>query len=53
MQLHELTEASIRQFAGDTIFKRGFDYYKSGMVSELQYDANTSSIEAEVAGSYD
>lgn len=52
MQLQELTEKVIQQFAGTTIFNRGYDYYQDGMVSNLQYDSETESIQAEVAGSY-
>lgn len=52
MQINQLTETIIRQFAGSTIFQRGYGYYESGMVYQLQYDASTDSIEAEVAGNY-
>ena len=49
-QLTELTEADIRQFAGTTIFNRGYDYFEQGMVYEFNYDSNR--IVAEVSGNY-
>ena len=49
-QLTELTEAGIREFAGATIFNRGYDYFEQGMVYEFNYDSNR--IVAEVSGNY-
>ncbi len=52
MTLQDLTESAIRNFAGTTIFQRGEGYYRNGMVENLQYDADSESIQAEVAGNY-
>ena len=34
-KLTELTETDIRDFAGETIFDRGYDYFEQDMVYEL------------------
>jgi uncharacterized Zn finger protein len=52
MTLHDLTEDTIKQFAGSTIFNRGYNYYVDGMVLNLDYQAESDTIEAEVAGNY-
>ena len=49
-KLTELTEAGIREFAGETIFNRGYDYFEQRMVYEFNYDSNR--IVAEVSGNY-
>ena len=49
-KLTELTETGIREFAGATIFNRGYDYFEQEMVYELNYDSNR--IVAEVYGNY-
>ena len=49
-KLTELTESDIRDFAGETIFNRGYDYFEQDMVYELNYDSNR--IAAEVYGNY-
>ena len=51
MKLADLTQKAIEQFAGATIYARGYDYYLSENVSQLIYDPDTESISAEVAGS--
>lgn len=52
MKLTEYTEAAIKQLTGPTIFGRGNDYYKEGMVMSLEYDSDKDTIEAQVAGNY-
>ncbi len=52
MQLQQLTDAIIKQFAGTKIFNRGYDYYLNEMVYNMHYDSNSDSIRAEVAGNY-
>ena len=52
MQLQDLNETYLRQFAGSTIFQRGKQYAERGMVSSLNYDAVSDSIQAEVTGNY-
>lgn len=52
MRLTEYTEAAIKQLTGATIFGRGNDYYKKGMVMSLAYDSDNDTIEAQVAGNY-
>ena len=49
-KLTELTESGIQDFAGATIFKRGYDYFEQQMVYKLDYDSNR--IAAEVYGNY-
>ena len=51
MQLRNLSEGFIKQFAGSTIFSRGKEYCQSQMVDEIKYDAVRDRIEAEVSGS--
>ncbi|MCI5218476.1 MAG: hypothetical protein D3914_04625 [Candidatus Electrothrix sp. LOE2] len=51
MKLTDTTEASIQQFAGSTIFGRGYGYYKDDMVMSLEYDGDSDIIDAQVAGS--
>ena len=53
MHLQDLTEQTLRQFAGSTIFQRGEGYADGGAVYSLRYDAGSDSIQAEVAGNYD
>jgi len=53
MKLKDLTENSIKQFAGATIYGRGRAYYKDGMVDDLEYDSQNDSIQAKVTGNYD
>ena len=53
MQLKDLTETYLRQFAGSTIFERGEGYADGEAVYSLRYDAGSDSIQAEVAGNYD
>ncbi|MCI5122981.1 MAG: hypothetical protein D3925_00520 [Candidatus Electrothrix sp. AR5] len=51
MKLTDATETSIKQFAGSTIFGRGEGYYEDDMVMSLEYDGDSNTIEAQVAGS--
>ncbi len=51
--LQQLSDQTIKQFAGATIYKRGHEYYTSQAVSALQYDAGTDSLTASVAGQQD
>jgi uncharacterized Zn finger protein len=53
MKLTDYTDAAIERFAGSTIFGRGYGYYEEGMVMSLEYDADSETIEAQVAGHYD
>ncbi|MCI5211053.1 MAG: hypothetical protein D3910_20215, partial [Candidatus Electrothrix sp. ATG2] len=50
-KLIDTTETDIKQFAGSTIFGRGYGYYEDEMVLSLDYDEDGNTIEAEVAGS--
>ena len=52
MRLNDLTEHFVKQFAGSTIFNRGNNYYRNGMVYDLRYDAGNDSIQAQVSGNY-
>jgi uncharacterized Zn finger protein len=52
MQLNDLTEHFVKQFAGSTIFSRGNGYYRNGMVYDLQYDVDRDSLQAQVSGNY-
>src|SRR6056297_3539403 len=52
MKLTKYTEAAIKQLTGSTIFGRGNDYYKKGMVMSLAYDSDNDTIQAQVAGNY-
>jgi uncharacterized Zn finger protein len=51
MKARDLTESMIRDFAGSTIYARGQAYFRDDMVQDLDYDQETDSIRAEVAGS--
>lgn len=37
MQLKDLTDKAIKQFAGSVIFDRGHSYYVNKLVYDLQY----------------
>ena len=50
--LKDLTENQIKQFAGPTIYGRGYDYYRDGRVEELSYKPDQEKIYALVQGSY-
>ena len=50
--LKNLTENQIKQFAGSTIYARGYNYYKDGRVEELIYQPDQEKIQAMVSGSY-
>lgn len=52
MNLKSLTEKEIKQFAGSTIYGRGRDYFKDGMVFELDFDDVAKVITAGVYGNY-
>ncbi len=51
--LKNLTESQIKQFAGSTIYARGYNYYRDGMVEALSYHPDQEKIQAIVSGSYD
>lgn len=46
MQLQDLTDKAIKQFAGSVIFDRGYGYYVNKLVYDLQYSSDTDSIQA-------
>ena len=50
--LKDLTEKQIKQFAGPTIYDRGYTYYRDGRVEELSYRPDQERIHALVQGSY-
>ncbi|GBD96070.1 MAG TPA: hypothetical protein ENG83_15045 [Nitrospirae bacterium] len=50
MKLKALTKKSIEGFAGSVIYQRGYDYFKSGMVYDLEYNQDEDSIYAQVSG---
>ena len=47
-----LTAAEVQEFAGNTIYKRGVDYYRSGKVYDVIFDAESGRLEAGVYGNY-
>jgi GNAT superfamily N-acetyltransferase len=53
MNLKNLTEEDIEQFAPPKIFARGVDYSRSGRVIKLEYAPDGNNITAEVVGNYD
>ena len=52
MKLKDIKENFVKEFSSPVIFKRGYDYFKSGMVFELNYDPKDECITAEVSGNY-
>jgi uncharacterized Zn finger protein len=48
----KLTAAAVQEFAGNTIYKRGLDYYRSGQVYEAVFDAESGRLKAGVYGNY-
>ncbi|MBF2053692.1 MAG: SWIM zinc finger family protein [Candidatus Sericytochromatia bacterium] len=50
--MFKLSEASIRSWAGDTIFERGQDYQRQGLVRDLHFDSPTQRIDAAIDGNY-
>ena len=52
MKLKDLTDRTIRDFAGATLYGRGRDYFTRAMVRKLSYDPSSESLRAEVAGNY-
>lgn len=47
-----LTAAAVEKFAGETIYKRGLDYYQSGQVYDAVFDAESGRLKANVFGNY-
>lgn len=52
VNLKNLSENEIRNFAGNVIFNRGLQYFKDDMVHEFEYINDSLTINAEVYGSY-
>jgi len=52
MNLSNLTKEYIRRFGSSEIYSRGEDYYETGKVTNLEYDGDSDTIEAEVEGNY-
>jgi uncharacterized Zn finger protein len=52
MNLKDLTREYIENFAGPVMFDRGEGYYRSGLVTNLEYDEDTATITADVEGNY-
>ncbi len=53
MKLSEYTKDSVKQWAGNKIYQRGEDYARQEMAEQLEYDAETDTIRANVIGSGD
>ena len=53
MTLTDMTREYIERFAGSTMFERGSGYYRSGNVTDLEYDGDAATITADVEGNYD
>ena len=52
MKLQDFTDKAIKQFAGSTIFDRGYGYYVDKLVYDLKYNSDTDGIQARVSGNY-
>lgn len=52
MTLTDLTRDYIKRFADSEIFERGEGYYKSGNVTNLEYEKDDDIITADVSGNY-
>ena len=52
MNLADMTREYIKRFAGSTMFERGEEYYRSGNVTNLEYDGDAATITADVEGNY-
>jgi hypothetical protein len=52
IKFSKLSEERIKNFAGEVIFNRGYDYYKDDMVEDFQYDPKNVVICANIHGSY-
>lgn len=52
MKLTDLSIDFIRTFASPEIFKRGFQYYKDGLVEDLKYQPDKDTIQAQIIGNY-
>ena len=46
-----MTDKTIREFAGNVIYNRGYDYYIDNMVEDFEYDPVKKSIQANIHGS--
>lgn len=53
MNIKNLNEKTIKDFAGGTIYSRGFEYYQNGQVLDLEYEETDKTISAEVEGNSD
>ncbi len=53
MALADMTREYIKRFSGSTMFERGEGYYRSGNVTNLEYDGDAATITADVEGNYD
>jgi len=51
IRLSELSELKIKEFAGSTIYRRGYDYYKDDMVEEFELDPEKNVFSAVIFGS--
>jgi len=52
MKLTDLTRRYIESFSGSVIFGRGEGYYRTGRVTDLEYDEDAATIIADVSGNY-
>jgi len=52
MKLGDVTPNDLKLIAGDTIYKRGLNYYDTGMVDDLNYDSDEDEITVVVSGNY-
>ena len=51
LKFSELSEKSIKGFAGNAIFNRGYDYYHDGLVEDFEFDPKKQTFCASIRGS--
>lgn len=52
IDLSNISQKTIKEFAGEVIYNRGLDYFEDDMVENFEYDPKHSSIQSMVHGSY-
>ena len=52
IDLSNISKKKIKEFAGEVIYNRGFDYFHDDMVEDFEYDPKLFSFQAMVHGSY-
>lgn len=51
LKFSELSEKRIKDFAGNVIFNRGYDYYHDGLVEDFEFDPKKQTFCASIHGS--